>query len=55
MMPYEPFDVKSLLGWESYRKLTSYQVVHEMQTLKVAEKILKILGTVQWGWQEVQI
>ncbi|KAK1695261.1 hypothetical protein QYE76_011958 [Lolium multiflorum] len=38
MMPYEPIDVKSLLGRESYSKLTSYQVVHEMQALKVAEQ-----------------
>jgi hypothetical protein len=38
MMPYEPIDVKSLLGRESYPKLTSYQVVHEMQALKVAEQ-----------------
>jgi hypothetical protein len=38
MMPYEPIDVKSLLGRESYPKLTSYQVVHEMQALKVAKQ-----------------
>ena len=38
IMPYEPIDVKSLLGRESYAKLTSYQVVHEMQALKVAEQ-----------------
>ncbi|KAM0887545.1 hypothetical protein ACQ4PT_028956 [Festuca glaucescens] len=38
IMPYEPIDVKSLLGRESYPKLTSYQLVHEMQALKVAEQ-----------------
>lgn len=38
IMPYEPIDVKSLLGRESYPKLTSYQVVHKMQALEVAEQ-----------------
>ncbi|KAK1627958.1 hypothetical protein QYE76_002273 [Lolium multiflorum] len=38
MMPFEPIDVKSLLGRESYSSLTSQQVVHEMQGLKVAEQ-----------------
>ncbi|KAK1660553.1 hypothetical protein QYE76_048712 [Lolium multiflorum] len=38
MMPFEPVDVKSLLGRESYPSLTSQQVVHELQALKVAEQ-----------------
>ncbi|KAK1694937.1 hypothetical protein QYE76_011634 [Lolium multiflorum] len=38
MIPFEPMDVKSLLGRESYPSLTSQQVVHEFQALKVAKQ-----------------
>ena len=38
IMPYEPIDVKSLLGRENYANLTSDQVMHDMQALKVAEQ-----------------
>ncbi|KAK1693952.1 hypothetical protein QYE76_010649 [Lolium multiflorum] len=38
MMPFEPIDVKTLVGRESYSSLTSQQVVHELQALKVLEQ-----------------
>ncbi|KAK1626747.1 hypothetical protein QYE76_001062, partial [Lolium multiflorum] len=38
MMPFEPIGVKSLIGREIYPSLTSQQVVHELQGLKVAEQ-----------------
>ncbi|KAK1606057.1 hypothetical protein QYE76_029730 [Lolium multiflorum] len=34
MMPFEPIDVKTLVGRECYASLTSQQAVHEMQALK---------------------
>ncbi|KAK1610293.1 hypothetical protein QYE76_033966 [Lolium multiflorum] len=38
MMPFVPIDVKTLVGRECYSSLTSQQVVHEMQALKVLEE-----------------
>ncbi|KAK1698155.1 hypothetical protein QYE76_014852 [Lolium multiflorum] len=38
MMPFEPIDVKTLVGRECYSSLTSQQAVHEMQALKVLEQ-----------------
>ncbi|KAK1585733.1 hypothetical protein QYE76_008277 [Lolium multiflorum] len=38
LMPFEPIDVKTLVGRECYSSLTSQQVVHEMQALKVLEQ-----------------
>jgi hypothetical protein len=38
MMPFEPIDVKTLVGRECYASLTSQQAVHEMQALKVLEQ-----------------
>ncbi|KAK1692301.1 hypothetical protein QYE76_008998 [Lolium multiflorum] len=38
MMPFEPIDVKTLVGRECYPSLTSQQAVHEMQALKVLEQ-----------------
>ncbi|KAK1647576.1 hypothetical protein QYE76_065381 [Lolium multiflorum] len=38
MMPFEPIDVKNLVGRECYSSLTSQQAVHEMQALKVLEQ-----------------
>ncbi|KAK1666845.1 hypothetical protein QYE76_055004 [Lolium multiflorum] len=37
MMPFEPIDVKTLVGRECYSSLTSQQAVHEMQALKVQQ------------------
>ncbi|KAK1693803.1 hypothetical protein QYE76_010500 [Lolium multiflorum] len=38
MMPYVPIDVKTLVGRECYSSLSSQDVVHEMQALKVLEQ-----------------
>ncbi|KAK1679271.1 hypothetical protein QYE76_040119 [Lolium multiflorum] len=38
MMPYVPIDVKTLVGRECYSSLSSEDVVHEMQALKVLEQ-----------------
>ncbi|KAK1679732.1 hypothetical protein QYE76_040580, partial [Lolium multiflorum] len=38
MMPFVPIDVKTLVGRECYSSLTSQQVVHELQALKVLEE-----------------
>ncbi|KAK1666697.1 hypothetical protein QYE76_054856 [Lolium multiflorum] len=38
MMPFEPIDVKTLVGRECYSSLTSQQAVHKMQALKVLEQ-----------------
>ena len=38
MMPFEPIDVKTLVGRESFPSLSSQQVVHELQALKVLEQ-----------------
>ncbi|KAK1661717.1 hypothetical protein QYE76_049876, partial [Lolium multiflorum] len=38
MMPFVPIDVKTFVGRECYSSLTSQQVVHEMQALKVLEE-----------------
>ncbi|KAK1696934.1 hypothetical protein QYE76_013631 [Lolium multiflorum] len=38
MMPFVPIDVKTLVGRECYSSLTSQQVVHEMQALKVLKE-----------------
>ncbi|KAK1662048.1 hypothetical protein QYE76_050207 [Lolium multiflorum] len=38
MMSFEPIDVKTLVGRESYSSPTSQQVVHELQALKVLEQ-----------------
>ncbi|KAK1627339.1 hypothetical protein QYE76_001654 [Lolium multiflorum] len=38
MMPFEPIDVKTLVGRECFSSLTSQQAVHEMQALKVLEQ-----------------
>ncbi|KAK1665963.1 hypothetical protein QYE76_054122 [Lolium multiflorum] len=46
MMPYVPIDVKTLVGRECYSSLSSQDVVHEMQALKVLEQTLMILSIV---------
>ncbi|KAK1681137.1 hypothetical protein QYE76_041985 [Lolium multiflorum] len=38
MMPFVPIDVKTLVGRECYSSLSSQDVVHEMQALKVLEQ-----------------
>ncbi|KAK1615691.1 hypothetical protein QYE76_021208 [Lolium multiflorum] len=38
MMPFEPIDVKTLVGRECFSSLTSQQAVHELQALKVLEQ-----------------
>ena len=37
-MPFEPIDVKTLVGRECFSSLTSQEAVHEMQALKVLEQ-----------------